>query len=72
MAAKEYDVLKFEPVLLANIDKPESHTRAVYEGQWRLQGLAQGAGRDAAAGADRPGEEQQSAWPPGGAGFPTV
>ena len=37
--SKERHVPQFEPVLLANIGKPDSHTRAVYEAGGGYQAL---------------------------------
>ncbi len=61
---------KFEPVLLANVGKPNSHTLAAYEADGRLPGAAQGAGRND-AGQTIDMVKATNLRGRGGAGFPT-
>ena len=54
---------KFEPVLLANIGKPNSHTLAAYEASGGYAALRKVLKEMTPRGDDRPGEVEQSARP---------
>ncbi len=61
---------QFEPVLLANIGKPDSHTRGVYEASGGYAGLRKVIKEMTPAASDRPGEVKATSAAAAGPAFP--